>query len=169
MMNMTNWRSVTALVGDTTAVLDPCSLEAYSQRIPVSPSVKEEDRTKARTLASSLSWMVVIGRGESELYFYTFSCDMQLFIVSMMDGIAERETARKAMRGWREPRAIATTLTFFVALPMRGFCMPPICRDKVRLGTTRRHITQLFTMIQDSGIDYAYLAQAHLPHFLSFL
>jgi len=47
--------------------------------------------------------------------------------------------------------------------------MAAICRDKVRLGITRRHITQLFTMIQDSGIDYAYVAQAHLPHFPSFL
>jgi hypothetical protein len=53
-MNMTNWRSVAALVGDTTAALDPCSLKGLiSKRIPVSPSVKEEDRTKARTLASS--------------------------------------------------------------------------------------------------------------------
>jgi hypothetical protein len=29
--------------------------------------------------------------------------------------IAERETARKAMRRWREPRAMMTTLAFFVA------------------------------------------------------
>ena len=46
--------------------------------------------------------------------------DMQSLIVWLMAGIAERETAHKAMRRWREPRAIATTLAFFVAPPMRG-------------------------------------------------
>ena len=41
--------------------------------------------------------------------------DMQSLIVWLMAGIAERETARKTMRRWREPRAIATTLAFFCA------------------------------------------------------
>ena len=161
-MNMTNWRSVAALV---------CSLKGLiSKRISVSPSVKEEDRTKARTLASSF---VVNGGdgGEENLSCMSTPCDMQSFIVWMMAGIAERETARKAMRRWREPRAIATTLAFFVAPPMRGFCMAAICRDKVRLGYNK--VWEVIWLRLPNGVLvfkwYAYVVQAHLPYFPSFL
>jgi hypothetical protein len=40
--------------------------------------------------------------------------DMQSFIVWLMAGIAERETARKAMRRWRELRAMVINVAFFV-------------------------------------------------------
>ena len=41
-------------------------------------------------------------------------CDMQSFIVWMMAGIAERETARKVKRRWRELRATVINVAFFV-------------------------------------------------------
>jgi hypothetical protein len=73
-------------------------------------------------------------------------CDMQSFIVWMIAGIAERETARKAMRRWREPMEMVITLAFVVAHcathedgVKEVFCMPAICRDKVRFGITRMH------------------------------
>jgi hypothetical protein len=43
-------------------------------------------------------------------------CDMQSLIVWMVAGIAERETGRKAMRRWREPREM---VGIFVAHPMK--------------------------------------------------
>jgi len=59
-------------------------------------------------------------------------CDMQSFIVWMMAGIVERETARKAMSRWREPRAIVITLTFFVAQPMKtGRRRSSVCQPSV--------------------------------------
>jgi len=40
-------------------------------------------------------------------------CDMQSFIVWMIAGTVERETARKEMSGWSELRAIVITLSVF--------------------------------------------------------
>jgi hypothetical protein len=45
--------------------------------------------------------------------------DMQSFIVQMMEGTVERETARREMRRWREPRVMVITLAFFIAQPMK--------------------------------------------------
>jgi hypothetical protein len=62
--------------------------------------------------------------------------DMQSFIVWMMDGTAERETARREMRRWSEPRAIVITLTFLVAQPMKtgrrrsSVCEPSASRER---------------------------------------
>jgi hypothetical protein len=60
----------------------------------------------------------------------------------MMAGIAERETGRKAMRRWREPRKMVGI--FRCAVDENGakevYCMPAICRDKFRLGITLKHI-----------------------------
>jgi hypothetical protein len=65
--------------------------------------------------------------------------DMQSFIVWMMAGIAERETGRKAMRRWREPREMVGI--FRCAVHENGakevYCIPAICPDKVRLGIAR--------------------------------
>jgi hypothetical protein len=63
-----------------------------------------------------------------------------------MAGNAERETVHKAMR--RELGAMVITLAIFVGQLMKlhedgtkeVFRMSAICRDKVRLGTARKHI-----------------------------
>jgi hypothetical protein len=47
-------------------------------------------------------------------------CGMQSFIVWMIARIAERETARKVMRRWREPRAMVIIQAFVVAQPMKA-------------------------------------------------
>jgi hypothetical protein len=81
-------------VDDTTAVLDSCRR--------VSPSVKEEKkehRTKVRTFASSILWMVGKSVVRERRVWRILSClstpcEMPSFIVWMMAGIAERKTAR---------------------------------------------------------------------------
>jgi hypothetical protein len=86
---------VAAAADDTTAVLDSC-------RRRVSPSVKEEKkehRTKVRTFASSILWMVGKSVVRERRVWRILSClstpcEMLSFIVWMMAGIAERKTAR---------------------------------------------------------------------------
>jgi hypothetical protein len=45
-----------------------------------------------------------------ELYVHSTTCDMRPYIVWMIAGIAERETACKEIRHWREPRTTVMTL-----------------------------------------------------------
>jgi hypothetical protein len=54
-----------------------------------------------------------------DLELYVYTCNMQSFTVWMIAGIAESETAHKAMRPWREPREMVITLAFVVAQPMK--------------------------------------------------
>jgi hypothetical protein len=86
----------------------------------------------------------------------TLSCmstpwDMQSFIVWMLEGTAERETARREMRRWREPRAMVITSAFFVAQPMKtgrrssSVCQPSVVRGRQSRGEVEegKHIPKV--------------------------
>ena len=71
---------------------------------------------------------------------YIYNLRNAVVVVWVMTGIAVR-AAHKAMRRWREPRAIATTLAFFVAQLMKRipYVSHLICVDEIRLGFARRY------------------------------
>jgi hypothetical protein len=46
-------------------------------------------------------------------------CTMQSIVVCLTAGSAETEMAQRVIRRWREPRAIVTTFSVFVAHPMK--------------------------------------------------
>jgi hypothetical protein len=67
----------------------------------------------------------------------------------MIAGIAERETAHKAMRRWRELRAMLIILAFFVGQLMKTVTGRGICWLTVIIGKSRNsHIhTQLMRLV----------------------
>jgi hypothetical protein len=69
-------------------------------------------------------------------------CDMQSFIVWIIGGIVERETARRVIRRWREPRAIVITLAFFVAQPMKtGRRKSSVCQPSVVMKGKKENVS----------------------------
>ncbi|KAI0263893.1 hypothetical protein BGY98DRAFT_1164764 [Russula aff. rugulosa BPL654] len=81
-------------------------------------------------------------------------CDMQLFIVWIMAGVAEREMARKAMRRWRELRAMVINVAAFVeqltktgrrrccvcqsSVVIKSYCTRQAYRKEIVLDSNRR-------------------------------
>jgi hypothetical protein len=69
--------------------------------------------------------------------------DRQSFIVWIMVGMAERDTARRAMRRWSAPRAMVMTFAFFVPQPMKmgrrrsSVCQPSAMKEVSLAGLSR--------------------------------
>jgi hypothetical protein len=70
--------------------------------------------------------------------------NMQSFIVWILARIAERETARKGDEALEGAEGNGDDFDIFRCAAhedwAKVFCMPAICRDKVKLGMSRRHV-----------------------------
>jgi hypothetical protein len=77
---------------------------------------KREHKAKARTFQFASSLLRMVGK---------------LVTREGVLGTTERETARKAMRSWREPRATVLNLAFFRAQHMKMGRMSSVCQSSV--------------------------------------
>ena len=98
-------------------------------------------------------------------------CDMQPFIVWMMSGAAERETERREVSCWSEPRAIVTTLVFSVTqLMSTGQRKSSVCQPSFQARRTSvvapSHAT-LMLVCQRKGVPEAKLTVARFGEDLS--
>jgi hypothetical protein len=86
--------------------------------------------------------------------------NVQSFIVWMMAGIAERETARKVMRRWREPREMVMTFAFFVAQPMEtGRRGSSICQPSVVKAPGTRKVNRVDAPSQSFSASFYFLLE----------
>jgi hypothetical protein len=87
--------------------------------------------------------------------------DRQSFIVWIMVGIAERDTARRVMRRWSAPRAIVMTFAFFVPQPMKmgrrrsSVCQPSGMKEVSRAGLSREDEDRIWICATTTLSHYA--------------